>query len=400
MLNPYEHETDTEPVVDLPDNDESWLRGSPANAVPAAEERSPHVDGACRVLAIDGGGVRGIIQARILTALEDAAGRPVAELFDLIVGTSIGGIAALALTVPEADGTPAYTPDSAAELLTGHKDTIFPTGNLAVPHSITEARKLASTVTRTGLAATGRHRDRGNARYSPEPLEEALEDFFGDAMLSDAITPVVVTAFDALTDMPVHFRSTFAANLAGCDLPMATVARAATAAPTFFPPADVEWAGRHTVLLDAGVYANDVSLLAYTEARMHAAAQGQDSDEILLVSLGSGRQYGSPDNEINDVSRRHWVGLADRLMKAAEVGQQETHHRLLNDLLGERYWRFQPMLPDGDGFGTDAASDEEFSDLVSIADQFVVDHASQINQIADQLVSQDRQHIRPAEVSR
>jgi len=400
MLNPYEHEADTGPVGDLPDDQDSRRRESFSDTVPAAEEPNQPADRAYRVLAIDGGGVRGIIQARILTALEDATSRPVADLFDLIVGTSIGGIAALALTVPEPDGTPSYTPDSAAELLTGHKDTIFPARSLAVPRNITEARKLASTVTRTGLAATGRHRERGNARYSPEPLEAALEDFFGDAMLSDAITPVVVTAFDALTDMPVHFRSTFAANLAGCDVPMATVARAATAAPTFFPPADVEWAGRHTVLLDAGIYANDVSLVAYTEARMHAAAQGQDSDEILLVSLGSGRQYGSPDDKIDDVSRRNWVELADRLMKAAEVGHQETHHRLLNDLLGERYWRFQPMLPDGDGFGTDGASDEELSYLVSIADQFVVDHASQINQIADQLVSRDRQHIRPAEVSR
>lgn len=400
MLNPYEHEVDTEPVGDLSDDQDSGRRGTFPDTAPAAEEPNQPADLAYRVLAIDGGGVRGIIQTRILTALEDATGQPVAELFDLIVGTSIGGIAALALTVPEADGTPSYTPDSATDLLTGHKDTIFPAGDLAVPRNIAEARKLASTVTRTGLAATGRHRDRGNARYSPEPLEAALEDFFGDAMLSDAITPVVVTAFDALTDMPVHFRSTYAANLAGCDLPMATIARAATAAPTFFPPADVEWAGRQTVLLDAGVYANDVSLLAYTEARIHAAARGRRSDEILLVSLGSGRQYGSPDNEINDVSRRHWVGLADRLMKAAEVGQQETHHRLLNDLLGRRYWRFQPMLPDGNGFGTDAASDEQLSDLVSIADQFVADHASQINQIAEQLVSQDRQHIRLAEVSR
>ncbi len=391
-MNPFTDHVDTDPLTDAAGNCTAALRTPFLSEVPRTEVPGAHTGDAYRVLAIDGGGVRGILPARILTALEDAAGQPIAELFDLIVGTSIGGIAAIALTVPGPDGSPVYTPDSAASLLTGHKDAIFPTGDLTVPRNISQARQLASTVTRTGLAATGRHRDRGNARYAPEPLEEALSDFFGDAMLSEAITPIVINAFDALTDRPVHFRSTYAAALAGFDMPMATVARAATAAPTFFPPVEVEWAGEQTVLLDAGVYANGVSLLAYTEARMHAAAEDHSPDQIVLVSLGSGRQHGSPDDELDDFARRHWVGLADRLMKAAEVGQQETHHRLLCDLLGDRYWRFQPTLPDGDGFGTDDASDEQLSDLVSIADQFVTDNSGPIRQLASLLVSKNRRH--------
>ena len=391
-MNPLDDRNDREPVVNPTGDVNPGSQVPFAGPVPVAEVPRPHSGDAHRVLAIDGGGVRGIIPARILTALEDATGQPIAELFDLIVGTSIGGIAALALTVPEPDGSPSYTPASAADLLTGHKDAIFPAGDLAVPRNMAEVRKLASTVTRTGLAATGRHRDRGNARYSPEPLETALNDFFGDTMLSDAITPIVVNAFDVLTDRPVHFRSTDAAAIAGYNLPMAAVARAATAAPTFFPPAEVKWAGKETVLLDAGVFANGVSLLAYTEARMHAAAWGRSPDQIVLVSLGSGRQHGSPDDAIDDFVRRHWVGLAERLMKAAEVGQQETHHHLLCDLLGDRYWRFQPILPDGSGFGTDDASDEQLSDLVSIADRFVADNSGPIRQLATLLVSKALRH--------
>jgi len=341
------------------------------------------------VLALDGGGVRGIIQARILSALEAATDRPIAELFDLIVGTSIGGIAALALTIPGPDGSPLHTSESAAGLLAGHKDTIFPPNDLTVPHTMNQARNLASTAARTGLAATGRHRDRGNARYSPEPLEDDLRAFFDDAMLSDAITPIVVPTFDALTDRPVHFRSSYAANLAGCDIPMAIVARAATAAPTFFPPLETRWTGDQVVLLDAGVYANGVSLLAYTEARIHAVAQGGSAEQILLVSLGSGRQYGSPDNGLNDVTRRNWVSLAERLMKTAEVVQQDTHHSLLHDLLRDRYWRLQPALPDATSFGTDDAGDDHIADLVAIADQFIADHTNEIGQLAEQLVPDD-----------
>jgi len=296
------------------------------------------------------------------------------------------------LTVPGPDGSPLYTPDSAAELLAGHKDVIFPGGELSVPRTVTEARELASTVTRTGLAVAGRHRDRGNARYSAEPYEVALSEFFGDTMLSSALTPIVATAFDVLTDQPTHLRSDDAAEFADRDLPMATVARAVTAAPTFLPPAEVEWGGRRTVLVDGGVFANGASLLAYTEARMHAAARGRSPDHILLVSLGTGRHVGSPDYEVDDFSRRHWVGLANRLMKAAEAGQHETHHRLLRDLLGDQYWRFQPTLPADEVFGTDDTSDEQMSALSAIADQFVAEHRGKIGQLAELLESEGQHH--------
>ena len=169
---------------------------------------------------------------------------------------------------------------------------------------------------------------------------------------------------------------------------MATVARAVTAAPTFLPPAEVEWGGRRTVLVDGGVFANGASLLAFTEARILATTQGRSSDDLVLVSLGTGRQFGSPDSEIDDFSRRHWVGLANRLMKAAEAGQHETHHRLLREILGERYWRFQPELPTDTVFGTDDTSDEQLFALSELADQFVAEHRSTISQLAELLVTE------------
>ncbi|MCZ7532646.1 MAG: patatin-like phospholipase family protein [Acidimicrobiia bacterium] len=352
-----------------------------------------------RVLAIDGGGVRGLIPSRILSELESVSDQPIAALFDLIVGTSIGGIAALALTVAGPDGFPLYTPDSATKLLAGHKDAIFPSDDLSVPRTVAEAREIASTVARIGFAVTGRHRDRGNARYSPKPYETALSEFFGRAMLSSAVTPIVATAFDVLTDQPNHFRSVYASGRAGYDLSMATVARAVTAAPTFLPPVEVEWAGRRRVLVDGGVFANGASLLAYTEARIHAAAQGRSPEQILLVSLGTGQQHGSPDNTIDDFSRRHWVGLANRLMKAAEAGQHETHHRLLRQLLGDRYWRFQPVLPSDAVFGTDDTSDHQMAALETIADEFVATSRSRIQRLSELLVAAGQQHRAPAATS-
>jgi len=352
----------------------------------ASEGVEPRPASLFRVLAIDGSGVRGITQARILTALKAAARRPIAKVFDLIVGTPIGGIAALALTVPGINGSPIYTPGSAATLLTGHKDAIFPPGDLSVPRTITQVRQLPSTMARTRLAATGRRRGRGNARYSLEPVEEVLSGFFGGVMLSEAITPAVVTALDALTDRPSTSDPSTRRTSQAVTYPVATVARAATAAPTFFPPLGRRVARKAHGAADAGVYADDVSLLACSEARTHAAAQGRSPDEILLALLGFGCQYGSPDNEIDDIVRRCGVSLADRLMKAAEIGRQETHRRLLGDLLQGRYWRFQPPLPDGSGFGTDDPSDEQLAGLISIADRFVANHSEEIRHLVEHLM--------------
>ena len=64
-----------------------------------------------RILAIDGGGIRGIIPALVLAEIEDRTGRRVADLFDLVAGTSTGGILAAALTRPGDEGGAARTPD-------------------------------------------------------------------------------------------------------------------------------------------------------------------------------------------------------------------------------------------------------------------------------------------------
>lgn len=69
-----------------------------------------------RLLAIDGGGIRGIIPARVLAELERITGRHTHQLFDLIAGTSTGGIIALGLTKPTADGSAQYSAEQAVAL--------------------------------------------------------------------------------------------------------------------------------------------------------------------------------------------------------------------------------------------------------------------------------------------
>jgi patatin-like phospholipase/acyl hydrolase len=78
-----------------------------------------------RVLSIDGGGIRGLIPALVLAEIEDRTGRPVAELFDFVAGTSTGGLLACALTRPGDDGRPLFTAAEAANLYVEEGPLIF-----------------------------------------------------------------------------------------------------------------------------------------------------------------------------------------------------------------------------------------------------------------------------------
>ncbi|MBA3509431.1 MAG: patatin-like phospholipase family protein [Thermoleophilaceae bacterium] len=169
-----------------------------------------------RVLSIDGGGIRGIIPALVLAELERRAGRPVADLFDLVAGTSTGGILALALAQPGRDGRPARTAEELVELYETEGPRIF-------------ARDLLQRIRSVeGLA---------DERYSAEGLDRALKRYLGDTRLPDALTPVLVTAYDTAAREAVLLSR-------DDDLAMRDAARATAAAPTYFEA--LEPPGRRT----------------------------------------------------------------------------------------------------------------------------------------------------------
>src|SRR5690242_8451059 len=79
------------------------------------------------ILSIDGGGIRGVVAGRILAAIEEGCGKPCVELFDMICGTSTGGILALGLTKPDpkAPGKPQYAAAQLVDLYRQQGPVIF-----------------------------------------------------------------------------------------------------------------------------------------------------------------------------------------------------------------------------------------------------------------------------------
>src|SRR6516162_4279930 len=87
-----------------------------------------------KVLAIDGGGIRGIIPALILVAIEERTKRPISDLFDMLAGTSTGGIIALGMAKPGADGKPDKSARDIVTLYETEGDNIFPRSLRGVLH--------------------------------------------------------------------------------------------------------------------------------------------------------------------------------------------------------------------------------------------------------------------------
>ncbi|MEA2124204.1 MAG: hypothetical protein QOI80_986, partial [Solirubrobacteraceae bacterium] len=171
-----------------------------------------------RVLAIDGGGIRGLIPALVLAEIERRTGRRVAELFDLIAGTSTGGILACALARPGDDGKPRYTAEELTGLYVSEGPKIF-------HHSLLHTVESAGGIL--------------DQRYENTGLVRALDHYMGDAKLSETLVPVFVTAYDIENRRAFFFRTAAAREKPGYDFRLADVAHATSAAPTYFEPARV-----------------------------------------------------------------------------------------------------------------------------------------------------------------
>lgn len=351
-----------------------------------------------RVLSIDGGGIRGILPALLLAELERSSERRIVDLFDLVVGTSTGGILGLALTCPRGGAGPR----SAIEIGSIYLDrgeTIFPLGSvpfvglppkgsrlfgvrtpLAPGASLSQRWKhLMGYENIEKLAAPfGGNTPRGNARYPSEPLEHELKAQLGDALMSQAILPIAVVSCDFDHGTPLIFRGGGLIQDPLGDVEMWRAARATSAAPTFFQPftqKGVDGVIRRCV--DGGLIANDPAFVAYTEAITFLKLSGRVGEPILLVSLGTGVRTTTtaPEPDVADqlLDRRAWPLLAPQLLQSMSGGPGELTREQLAQLLGPDYIRIQTTLPAKVDHAMDNASPGNVAALRATAEQLIAD---------------------------
>jgi patatin-like phospholipase/acyl hydrolase len=277
-----------------------------------------------KILSIDGGGIRGLIPALVLTEIERRSQKPVSSLFDLIAGTSTGGIIALGVTKPGEDGGPAFSAEEIADLYLGRGERIF------------SAPFLHQLLSGWGLL---------DEKYPAKEVEAVFEEYFGEARLQDALTEVLVTSFDIEAREPWLFRRTSALEKPEThDFPMQKVARATSAAPTYFEPLKLEaGGGKMYALVDGGVYANNPAMCALVDARRIFGA-----DDVLVVSLGTGEPtQGIPWKDAKDWGLAGWARpLLDIMFEGVSDTVAFQVDQLCPAVDGvNRSYRFQVRLP-------------------------------------------------------
>lgn len=298
-----------------------------------------------RVLALDAGGIRGLIPALVLADLERRTGRRVAELFDLIAGTSTGGIIACGLARPE--------PMTAAAIA----DAYVEDGPAIFRRSL-----LKRIFSLEGLV---------DERYEDEGLMSALERHLGAARLSETTVDVLVTAYDIERRAAFFFRSADARSDPSRDYTLVETARATAAAPTYFEP------GRagDRALIDGAVFAANPSLVAFVD---------RGGDVSVLASLGTG----TSDAPIPYDKARWWGQLewARPLLDVVFDGIAETTEFSLAMLLGERYVRLQPALREG-APEFDDASPDNLAALRRDAERLIAERSGELDRLAAALVA-------------
>jgi patatin-like phospholipase/acyl hydrolase len=341
-----------------------------------------------RILSIDGGGMRGIIPARALVELERLTGRRIGDMFDVIAGTSTGGIIALAVAKPGEDGTPAFTAEEILDTYVNLGPAVFPRINFR-PVTREHIREIRPEVSQR-VGAVTQPRRYGNARFRSVGLELLLSKYFGDVKLSQAMADVICPTYDWKAGRAFLFRSRQARDGTGPDPSMTMVARATSAAPTYFAPLRLRAQDRELVLIDGGFVANNPASIAYYEALRAARNEGRESLDVQMVSLGTGR----PPEEIptyQELWSRNWLRLGMGMLGVMFDGTSEIVDATLEELIGPtrpvgRYWRLNADVR-GATLDLDDARPRQVRALLKVADQMVEREASTLAEISEVLTT-------------
>jgi len=304
-----------------------------------------------RVLAIDGGGIRGLIPALVLAELERRAGRQVFELFDLIAGTSTGGILACALCAPD--------PLPATELVKLYEEE----GPEIFDRSIFQRIRSGEGVT--------------DEKYDDAALDRALERFLEHKRLKETKPDLIVPSYDTALPGPYFFKTTDARTSPDTyDFPLSIVARATSAAPTYFEPVE----SGERALVDGGVFATNPAMCALAEVLNDKNVRPRD---VVLLSLGTGqRTHRRSFDEIKDWGLAKW---ARPILDVVFDGVSDAVDYQLKRVLGpDGYWRVQVELKLASD-DLDDASEDNLAKLRGHAEELLRAHSADLDAVLARL---------------
>jgi patatin-like phospholipase/acyl hydrolase len=264
-----------------------------------------------RILALDGGGVRGAFTASVLAELEKSTGTRCADRFDLITGTSTGGLLAIALAL----GHPAQ---ELCDLYRRNGKAIFPLEGRA-------GRFL------------GMLRQFVRPKYGQKALRAALKEVLGDAKFGAALTRLVIPAYDITTGRVFIFKTRHLDRFRyDVGVEAVEIAMCTSAAPTYFPANLIP--EHNAAYVDGGVWANAPMMVAITEA---VGFLGKHLDELDILSVGTTQ----PVADFSDETRSGLIGWGPRMASLLMTAQSQGSVAMAQVLCRNRFHRINAVVP-------------------------------------------------------
>ncbi|CBI21443.3 hypothetical protein VitviT2T_011061 [Vitis vinifera] len=343
------------------------------------------------VLSIDGGGIKGIIPGIILDFLEselqklDGEDARLADYFDVVSGTSTGGLIATMLTAPNENNRPLYAASGIKPFYLENGPKIFP-----------QKSGILASVENLFKAFTG-------PKYDGKYLHSLLKDKLRDTRLHQTLTNVVIPTFDIKELQPTIFSSYQVTTTPSLDAKLADICISTSAAPTFLPayyfenPDEKGGKMREFNLTDGGVAANNPTLLAISEVAKQVSNKNPDFspfkpmeyDRLLVISLGTGSA--KTEHKYNGKMASKW-GLVEWLYNGGNTPLVECFAQASTDMVDfyislafqthqyeENYLRIDDDTLTGTLASLDVATKENLNNLVQVGEKLLKKPVSRVN---------------------
>lgn len=300
-----------------------------------------------KILSLTGGGYRGLYTATVLEDIESHLKKKneddcIANYFDLITGTSIGGIIALAL---------------AYEIPANEIAKIFDENG----------KKIFKKQALFGFF---------KAKYNSDTLKKILTEWFGDAKLGDLKHPVVIPSVDYTVGKPVTFKTAHNCNfIRDWELRIVDVALATSAAPTFFK--------RHTInkseYVDGGLFANSPSLIGLHEAENYFE---QNTENVKILSIGtmSSKKTINPNANkkggLVDWGEGNFINAAENIIELTLSSQQLFTQQIVKHRIKENLVEIDENLTES------SAMYVALDNVTDSAKQILISNANQSSKVA------------------
>ena len=244
-----------------------------------------------KILCIDGGGIKGLFSARVLDVFEEHFETICSDHFDLICGTSTGGIIALgaSLKIPMKEIAAFYETE-------GPKIFNSPFKKMGKMGDLLLTFKQALL----------------RSKYRPHRLEDSLQDVFGNRKIGESNNLLCIPAYNLTEGKPRIFKRDYDSFGADNQKLYVDVAMATSAAPTYFPIKEIN----DTFYVDGGVFANNPIILGITEYLYKWTQKGYGGVDILSISSCQ-KVMGESPSKLN----RSFVGWKGSLFDCFSNGQ-------------------------------------------------------------------------------